>query len=282
VELAAGVSRGGSAGSTVAPVGAATGAPVMTGASVRVARALLSGGPQTAAALATTLELTSTAIRRHLDALVRDGHVQSSDRAPYGPHARAVRRGRGRPAKVFAITSAGRDALDIHTRHGGDYDLLARDALDFIGQIAGDEGILGFAARRAERMVAAYRARVEGPAPMLDRVESLAAALDADGYSASITAVGAGGVQLCQHNCPIAHVAHEFPQFCEAETKAFSDMLGVNVTRLATMAAGSGVCTTHVPTSTPNQFSSANSDQHHQSVVISTSTTTTGVQEDMS
>jgi predicted ArsR family transcriptional regulator len=220
----------------------------LTGASVRVARALLSGGPQTAAALAEGLGLTTAAVRRHLDALVRDGHVHGAERAPYGPNAREIRRGRGRPARVYAITAIGRDALEVHTRHGGDYDLLARDAIAFIQEATGTDGVDRFAQRRSARMASAYATRVEQAGPSrADRVEALAEALSADGYAATITAVGAGGVQLCQHNCPVAHVAHDYPALCEAETKAFSELLGVNVTRLATIAGGGGVCTTHVP-----------------------------------
>ena len=45
----------------------------------------------------------------------------------------------------------------------------------------------------------------------------------------------------------MAHVAEQFPQLCEAETRAFSRLLGVHVQRLATIAHGDGVCTTHVP-----------------------------------
>jgi len=53
---------------------------------------------------------------------------------------------------------------------------------------------------------------------------------------------------LCQHHCPIAHVAAQFPELCEAETKAFSELLGTHVQRLATIAHGDGVCTTFIPT----------------------------------
>ena len=64
------------------------------------------------------------------------------------------------------------------------------------------------------------------------------------------TATGApaagAGEQLCQHHCPVAHVAAEFPELCEAETEAFSRLLGTPVQRLATIARGDGVCTTHV------------------------------------
>jgi predicted ArsR family transcriptional regulator len=54
------------------------------------------------------------------------------------------------------------------------------------------------------------------------------------------------GEQVCQHHCPVAHVAAEFPQLCEAETEAFGRLLGTPVQRLATIAHGDGVCTTHV------------------------------------
>ena len=55
------------------------------------------------------------------------------------------------------------------------------------------------------------------------------------------------GEELCQHHCPIAHVAAEFPQLCEAETALFSKVLGTHVQRLATIAHGDGVCTTFIP-----------------------------------
>ena len=85
-------------------------------------------------------------------------------------------------------------------------------------------------------------------APLADRVRALAEALSVDGYAASATA-GPGptaGQQLCQHHCPVAHVAAEYPQLCEAETEAFGRLLGTPVQRLATIAHGDGVCTTHV------------------------------------
>ena len=54
-------------------------------------------------------------------------------------------------------------------------------------------------------------------------------------------------MQLCQGHCPVQDVAHEFPQLCEAEARAFSRMLGVHVQRLATLAGGGHVCTTNIP-----------------------------------
>ena len=70
----------------------------------------------------------------------------------------------------------------------------------------------------------------------------------ADGFAASVVEnQSGGGVQICQHHCPVAHVAMEFPALCDAESEAFGRLLGTHVTRLATLANGDGVCTTLVP-----------------------------------
>ncbi|WP_249933203.1 hypothetical protein [Blastococcus sp. CCUG 61487] len=84
-----------------------------------------------------------------------------------------------------------------------------------------------------------------GGAPV-DRAQALAAALTAEGYAATASAISSGG-QLCQHHCPVAHVAAEFPQLCEAETAVIGRLVGTHVQRLATIAHGDGICTTHIP-----------------------------------
>ena len=82
-----------------------------------------------------------------------------------------------------------------------------------------------------------------------NKTEALAQFLTEQGYAASIEKKPMGE-ELCQHHCPIAHVASEFPQLCEAETEALSRLLGTHVQRLATIAHGDGVCTTFIPTTT--------------------------------
>jgi predicted ArsR family transcriptional regulator len=66
------------------------------------------------------------------------------------------------------------------------------------------------------------------------------------------------GEQLCQQHCPVAHVAHEFPQLCEAETELISRVLGRHVQRLATIAHGDGVCTTSIPALPPTSVERPN------------------------
>ncbi len=85
---------------------------------------------------------------------------------------------------------------------------------------------------------------------LTDRAKALAEALTREGYAASTRRVGTGE-QLCQHHCPVAHVAAEFPELCEVETAAFAELLGTHVQRLSTIARGDAACTTHVPLGDP-------------------------------
>ena len=201
----------------------------------RVARSILELGPSTAAVLAERLDLTPAAVRRHLDHLMAEGAVEAREPRVYGA------RGRGRPAKAFAITEAGRDRFDQQ------YDDLAVQALRFVAETGGDEAVLAFARRRVAGIEQNFDAVVAAE-PELAPSEALARALTQGGYAASVRQ-GPVGEQLCQQHCPVSHVAHEFPQLCEAETEAIANVLGTHVQRLATIAHGDGVCTTCIPVS---------------------------------
>ncbi len=200
----------------------------------RVAQSILEHGPSTAAALAERLGLTAAAVRRHLDVLLERGLLVAREQRVYGA------RGRGRPAKVFSLTDAGR--ADFYSA----YDDIAIQALDFLSEQAGPDAVTRFAASRATSAEQRYRASLAGADAELTPAQALAGALTGDGYVASVRP-SALGEQLCQHHCPVAHVAEKFPQLCEVETELFSRLLGVHVQRLATIAHGDGVCTTHVP-----------------------------------
>ncbi len=53
--------------------------------------------------------------------------------------------------------------------------------------------------------------------------------------------------QLCHGRCPVLDVAADHPELCEAETRVISRIIGAPVQRLATLAQGAHVCTTHIP-----------------------------------
>lgn len=211
----------------------------ITGAAARVARRLLEGGPATASRLADDLALTPAAIRRHLDALERAAFVTAHDEAPFGPRRNAPR-GRGRPAKVYAVTAAGRDAFEQV------YDDIALGALRFMAAQQQTDLVEAYAQQRIAASERKYAASLTSDTPA-ERARELATLLTGDGFAANVQEAPNGAVQLCQHHCPMQHVAEEFPEFCEVEQAAISRLLGSHTVRISTIASGAGVCTTHVP-----------------------------------
>ncbi|NLG54715.1 MAG: transcriptional regulator [Rhodococcus sp.] len=235
-----------------------------------VVQLLLEEGPITATQIGQELGLSAAGVRRHIDALMESGEAQEA--AP----AVVRHRGRGRPAKQFQITAQGRAKLS----HA--YDDLAGAALRQLREIGGDAAIMDFARRRVQALLGSVTRAVDRPQSALagsagaddvpaddvpaddvsapgeaaaqdvsaDEVKAtaddIAGAFNSAGFAATTRPVG-GGVQICQHHCPVSHVAEEFPELCEAEREAFTELLGTHVQQLATIANGDCACTTHVP-----------------------------------
>ncbi|AEI12426.1 helix-turn-helix transcriptional regulator [Cellulomonas gilvus] len=204
----------------------------------RVLQIVAGQGPISAADLATRLDLTPAAIRRHLGVLESTDQIAVHDGAEVGP----VRR--GRPARRYVVTTNGQSALSHR------YAEIAAQALRYLADTAGADAVAGFAEQRVAELEQRLAARLRDVAEddVAARTEALARALSEDGYAASARPVpGTHAVQLCQGHCPVQDVAHEFPQLCDAEARAFSRLLGVHVQRLATLARGGHVCTTNIP-----------------------------------
>ena len=204
----------------------------------RVARSILANGPSTAVDLGKRLNMTPAGVRRHLDALLAEHLVEARQQRTYG------QRGRGRPAKVFALTDRGRGVFYQA------YDQIAVDALKFLAEAVGPDAVEAFARKRVAELRERFQERIEAAEPA-ERPALLARLLTDEGYAANVRETTgkapAVGEQLCQHHCPVAHVAEQFPQLCEAETEVFAELLGTHVQRLATIAHGDGVCTTFIP-----------------------------------
>nr|NLI51014.1 winged helix-turn-helix transcriptional regulator [Propionibacterium sp.] len=196
----------------------------------RVIRSILQHGPSTAVELAERLGLTAAAIRRHTTALEEAGHLASREQRVYGA------RGRGRPARVFLLTDAGRQTFDMA------YDTLAIQALDYLDRRLGPGAVADF----AEEVLAPVGARFAELEATPDRVDRLVEAFNDTGYVAALLPAPHGR-QLCQFHCPVAHVARAHPEICIAETRVIARLLGTHVQRLATIAQGDEVCTTHLP-----------------------------------
>jgi len=202
-----------------------------------IVRLLMESGPITAGEIGDRLGISAAGVRRHLDALLEAGDAQSSAAAAWQHN------GRGRPAKRYRLTAEGRAKLE----HA--YDDLAVAAMRQLREIGGDDAVRTFARRRIDTILSGVS---EGPSDVEAKADRVATALTKAGYATTVTPMTpvAGpihGIQLCQHHCPVSHVAEEFPELCETEREAFAEILGTHVQRLATIVNGDCACTTHVP-----------------------------------
>lgn len=202
----------------------------------RILRLIVEEGPVSAVQLATDLDLTAAGVRRHVGVMLAAGEIVEHH-APTPGRAQ-----RGRPARRYVATARGQASLSDA------YSDLAAEALSFVARLGGEDAVREFARHRVLEMHRHHGDAVEGTDDVAERVAILANRLSGDGFAASVRPLPGGrAVQLCQGHCPVQAVAARFPQLCEAEAQLFSDLLGVHVQRLSTLANGGHVCTTHVP-----------------------------------
>lgn len=198
----------------------------------QILKALLQSQALSAVEIGAQLDLSPTGIRRHLDILLQEGEIEPAT------HTNSRETRRGRPAKRFQLTDAGR------ARFGHHYDDLATQALLMLQETGGEEAVTAFAAQRAQAIMGELEdvdfSDVHAAAA------AVVAAFDRSGYQATVQQAGTG-IQICQHHCPIEHVAAQFPQICAAEQAAIAAVLGKHVQPLATIADGQTICTTNIP-----------------------------------
>ncbi|MEX1163613.1 MAG: ArsR family transcriptional regulator [Nitriliruptor sp.] len=183
-------------------------------------------GDASVAELAAHLDISEVATRRHLGLLEDEGLVD----------ARTVNQGRGRPAARYQLTT------DASRLFPAAYDQLAAEALDFLGQTQGRDGVRAFLRWRLERQVAELGGAVTAD-DLSDRLDQLAQALSAAGFSASIDADGAR-FTLTQDHCAIESIARDHPEICAFEAATFSAILGdhVQLRRRSTLTRGDSAC----------------------------------------
>ena len=132
------------------------------------------------------------------------------------PRVRRRPAGRGRPARIFALTDAGRGRFP----HAYD-DLASRRCATCARPAASRGGRLRRAPGRGRWPSGTTTRSSPGAAGDQPRGARRRRS-PPSGYAASVRQRGRAGEQLCQHHCPVAHVAAEFPQLCEAETEVVS------------------------------------------------------------
>jgi predicted ArsR family transcriptional regulator len=203
-------------------------APLPTGRRA-VLYAVRRRGEATAEQVAEQLDITVSGARQHLDALARDGLVESGELP--SPQGR-----RGRRTLVYSATAA----ADAYFPKA--YGELTNELLGYVAET--DRELLDqlFTKRREARIEHA-RARLASKRSLRGRVAELTRILDEDGYLASWEQVEPGVFRIVEHNCAIWAVAERYGQACTSELEFIRTVLdGATVERVQHMVAGARRC----------------------------------------
>ncbi|MES0807996.1 metalloregulator ArsR/SmtB family transcription factor [Roseibium sp. SCPC15] len=179
----------------------------------RLLNALKSSGPQTAADLAKGLNVTSVAVRQHLDGLHQDDLVDFED----------IKGSVGRPKRVWDLTAAG------HQQFPDNHSNLVLGLLTGLNDLFGDEGLEKLISHREAHSRKSYQEAIEGVSDLAGRVDKLAELRSQEGYMAEVIAQD-DGFYLVENHCSICAAATACQGFCRSELRLFKDVLGPDVT----------------------------------------------------
>ncbi len=185
---------------------------------------LLKQGQATAHELATKLDVSPQAIRRHLKDLEVEELIAYQ----------TAQVGMGRPQHVYQLSTKGRDRL---RRALGDQfpDSQAQftvSLLDTIAEMVGQEQMSSILRKQWERKAVEYRHQL-GNGSLQERVANLAELRKAEGYMAEWYQVDVSDSDIeagcrfimTEHNCAISNVAESFPIVCGHELEMFAALL---------------------------------------------------------
>ncbi len=181
---------------------------------------LLKQGQATAQELATALDISPQAVRRH----VKD--LEAEELILY----QTMQAGMGRPQHVYQLSSQGRDHLRRHLSDG--YGQFTVSLLDTLAETVGHEQMISILRKQWERKALDYRDRL-GNGLLLERVSKLVDLRQEEGCMAECNPVELNEAGdnygsrfiITEHNCAISSVAESFPSVCGHELEMFATVL---------------------------------------------------------
>ncbi len=170
----------------------------------------------TAVELATALEISPQAIRRHLKDLEAEQLIVYS----------SVQAGMGRPQHVYKLSSKGSDRL--RREFGDSYGEFAVSLLDVLAETVGREQVSTILKKQWQRKALEYRERL-GNGSLQERLATLVKLRQAEGYMAECHPLNSSDdgdrFIITEHNCAISNVAESFPSVCGHELEMFATIL---------------------------------------------------------
>ena len=171
---------------------------------------LLKQGQATAKQLAQNQQISTQAIRRHLNELEDEGLIVYQ----------SVQRKMGRPQHLYQLSDRGRDRLSPQK-----YSEFAVSFLDTLAETVGEEQVSKVLEKQWQRKAAEYRDRL-GDGSLKQRMAKLVQLRKDEGYMAELhQPADRQEYVLVEHNCAISEVAESYPSICGHELEMFSAVL---------------------------------------------------------
>jgi len=191
----------------------------------RILTLLKMNGGLTTGDLSDMIEISATAVRRHLNALESQSLIAH----------RAEQRGMGRPSFIYELTAG---ASNVFPQS---YIAFATSVLEDLIEIDGEEKLDELFNRRQEKRRQQYISHVEGKT-LSDRVAALARLLESEGRMTTWEQLGESRFILREHNCPILRVAEKYDHPCRCEIALFQEILQARIRRVNHIPEGDIAC----------------------------------------
>lgn len=175
--------------------------------------------------LSEALGISKAAVLKHVCEMEREGLLQRK----YVPS------GKGRPICKVSITERGHEILPKS------YSFIAMEALDYVNEKIGREGVNQILQTRTGKILKQYGAIMENLGHD-QRVLKLRELRDIDGYMAESRKLDDETFELCESNCPIMQISEKFSEACSTETHLFSELLGADVETTHRVVDGAKTC----------------------------------------
>ncbi len=191
----------------------------------RILALLKEKGKLTTEELAQFLNISTVAVRRHLNKLESDQVVAHDE----------TKRTLGRPNYVYHLGEAA-DAV-FPSR----YEDLAITVLETIKELYGEKAIDAIFQLRSKFFIETYRPKVNGKT-LNERLDQVTKLREADGYMSTWEERDDGTFLLRESNCPIIHAVKSYDCACKHELVLLSELLDAEVTRQTHLSDGDNAC----------------------------------------
>lgn len=173
-------------------------------------------GQATAIELASNLEISPQATRRHLQDLETEELIEH----------KAIPQKMGRPQHVYRLSRQGRSNITaiLAPKAPQHYGEFAVSVLDTIAETVGKDKVTEVLQKQWHKKAEGYRDLI-GKGSLRDRVTKLVQLRQEEGFMAELLVVDEEKFFLAEHNCAISEVAQSYPGVCSHELEMFAVLL---------------------------------------------------------